>query len=100
MKIMPLGDRVLAEYLDIGDRKVGLIEIPDTAGEQTRAAKVIEVGPKVETVFEGDVVLVTIYSGVMIRSPKYGIVNENQKLFREDELLALIKDESDGRQSV
>jgi co-chaperonin GroES (HSP10) len=100
MKIVPLGDRVLAEYLDIGDRKVGLIEIPDTMGEQTRAAKIIEVGPEVETLCEGEIVLVSIYSGVMIRSPKYGIVNENQKLFREQEILALIKDEKDGDKTL
>jgi len=56
MKIKPLNDRVLVKRLP--ETHKSIIFIPDVARENSKRAEVIAVGPKVNGVQPGDVVLV------------------------------------------
>jgi len=80
-KFIPLGDRILVELDDITNRKVGLIEIPDTGKEILRSARVIAIGDTNGMFKEGDRILFHAYSGVNVQCPSLGIVDDNRLRF-------------------
>lgn len=93
MRLIPLGERILVELEDISNRKVGLIEIPDTAGEAMRCAKVIAVGNANGQFHEGDRVLFHRMSGVNMHAPALGIVDDNRLRFlMESEVIAKVEE--------
>jgi len=93
MKLIPLGDRVLVELDDITNRKVGLIEIPDTEKELLRSARVVAIGDEVKAFKEGDRILFHAYSGVNVHAPSLGIVNDNiLRFLMTSEIIARVGD--------
>jgi chaperonin GroES len=82
MKLKPLGDRVVLQYLETEEKtKTGII-LPDSAKEKPQEATVIAVGtgkghekPQVK---EGDKVIVSKYSGTEIKleDKEYTIVSQ------------------------
>lgn len=84
--IKPLGTRVLIKQVEIKEVKTdsGLV-IPQTHEPSTHKAEVITVGEDVTKVKEGNLVLVSLYTG--------DVVEHNQETFAiidEDSLLAVI----------
>jgi len=81
VNLIPLGERILVELEGIANRKVGMIEIPDTGKELLRVAKVIATGDTNGLFKAGDRVLFHAYSGVNVHAPSLGYVNDNQFRF-------------------
>jgi len=93
--LKPLGDKVIVEQLETGERTKGGIYLPDTAKEKPQEGKVIAVGvgktlengttvaPEVKA---GDRIIYSKYSGneVRVDDREYLIVNA-------DDILAIIR---------
>ncbi|MEZ4743720.1 MAG: co-chaperone GroES [Bdellovibrionota bacterium] len=95
MKIRPLQDRILVKRLEIEEKTVGGIIIPDNAKEKPMEGKVIAVGngKRLEDgthskmdVKVGDTVLFSKYSGSEVK-----IDGEECLMMREDDLLGIIE---------
>jgi chaperonin GroES len=98
MNMTPLNDRVLVKRIEQQDEVRGGIIIPDTAKEKPQEAEVVSVGPgKLDdsgnrlpmSVKTGDRVLVGKYSGTDIK-----LGDEEHTILREDEVLAIIQEET------
>jgi co-chaperonin GroES (HSP10) len=91
--LIPVGERILVELDDITNRKVGMIEIPDTEKELLRSAKVIATGDTNGLFSVGDRILFHAYSGVNVHCPSLGVVNDNEfRFLMTSEVLAKVGD--------
>ncbi len=94
VKIKPLGDRILVEYIEEDEQVRGGIIIPDSAKERPQEAKVIALGTgktgedgKKEA-FEvkvGDRVLVSKYGGTEVK-----IDGKEYTILRQDDILGVV----------
>jgi chaperonin GroES len=94
MKLKPLGDRLLVKRLEVEEKTVGGIIIPDSAKEKPLKGEIIAVGPgKLDDsgsriaigVKEGDIVLFAKYAGTEI-----SIDGVDHLVMREDDILAVV----------
>jgi len=104
MNVRPLHDRVIVRRLEKGEQQIGGIIIPDTAKEKPQQGTVIAAGNgKVKDdgkripldVKAGDRVLFGKYSGQEIK-----LDGEEYLIMKEDEMLAVIEDETDKKPAV
>jgi len=94
VKLHPIADRVLVDWIEVGNVTPGGILIPDMAKEKPSYAKVVSVGPgKREngtlispTVKEGDTVLLSKYAGTEIKVEGNLFV-----IVREEEIIAVVE---------
>lgn len=93
----PLADRVLIEAEVEETKTVGGIIIPDTVrGEETKIGKVVSVGEGIYT-NDGVKIPMTVRVGDKVMMPQVGMAqkvklnNKDYYLFREQELLMVIK---------
>ncbi|WP_421903081.1 co-chaperone GroES [Maridesulfovibrio sp.] len=95
MKLKPLADRILVRRLEVEEKTVGGIIIPDSAKEKPLKGEVIAAGPgKVDDngsrvalgVKEGDAVLFAKYAGTEI-----SIEGVDHLIMREDDILAVVE---------
>ncbi len=91
----PFGNRIYAEFEDLGERKIGKIIISTNEAEKTRIVKVLAVGSEVKNpAIKKDARLVVgIWGGVEIYCPKYGDVSGNKRIYVEGEIFGLFEDE-------
>ncbi|MCD4830088.1 MAG: co-chaperone GroES [Candidatus Cloacimonetes bacterium] len=85
MNIKPLDDRVVIKSLEVKEKQVGGIYIPDTAKEKPQIGEIIAVGTDEElqeAVKVGDNILYAKYGGteVEVEGAKYIIVSRNDIL--------------------
>lgn len=91
LKIKPVGDRILVQYVEEAEQIRGGVIIPDRAKEKPQEAKVIALGAGPKTpdgtvaAFEvkvGDTVLLGKFAGseVKLDDQKYTLVRENEIL--------------------
>ncbi len=94
VKIKPIGDHVLVEYIDEKEQIRGGIVIPDSAKEKPQEAKIVALGSGVKnkdgsvTAFEvkvGDKVLVSKYGGSEVK-----LLDKKYSLVREDDILGVL----------
>ncbi|WP_291328316.1 co-chaperone GroES [Desulfovibrio sp. UCD-KL4C] len=94
MKLKPLGDRLLVKRLEVEEKTVGGIIIPDSAKEKPLKGEIVAVGPgKLDDsgsriaigVKEGDIVLFAKYAGTEI-----SIDGVDHLVMREDDILAVV----------
>ncbi|MBI9110800.1 co-chaperone GroES [Maridesulfovibrio ferrireducens] len=94
MKLKPLGDRLLVKRLEVEERTIGGIIIPDSAKEKPLKGEVVAVGPgKLDDsgariaigVKEGEIVLFAKYAGTEI-----SIDGVDHLVMREDDILAVV----------
>ena len=90
----PFGNRIYAEYEELGDRKIGSIIITNTEAERTRIVKVLAVGPEVQNpaIKVGARLVVGIWGGVEIYAPKYGDATGTKRIFVEGEIFGLFEE--------
>ena len=95
IKIQPLGDRILVEYLEEDEQVRGGIIIPDSAKERPQEAKVVALGTGKtgddgkKAPFEvkvGDRVLVSKYGGTEVK-----LDGREYTILRQDDILGVIK---------
>ncbi|WP_320170998.1 co-chaperone GroES [Maridesulfovibrio sp.] len=95
MKLKPLNDRVLVRRLEVEEKTVGGIIIPDSAKEKPLKGEVVAAGPgKVDDdgariamgIKEGDAVLFAKYAGTEI-----SIDGVDHLIMREDDILAVVE---------
>ena len=73
MRIQPLDDRIVVKPLDLEEKKVGSIYVPETAKEKPVTGKVVAIGTDEELqeiIKEGDTVIVTVENGRMVFTRK------------------------------
>ena len=94
LKLKPMDDRVLVEYVEEESTTESGIIIPDTAKEKPQEGEVTAVGPGktgddgktiAMTVKKGDKVIYGKYSGTEVK-----LDNEDYLLMREDDILGII----------
>lgn len=94
MKLKPLADRVLVRRLEVEEKTVGGIIIPDSAKEKPLKGQIVAAGPGklddngsriVLGVKEGDAVLFAKYAGTEIN-----IEGVDHLIMREDDILAVV----------
>ena len=94
IKIKPVGDRILVQYVTEKEQVRGGVIIPDSAKEKPHEAKVIALGtgPKAKdgsvSAFEvkvGDTVLIGKFSGSEVK-----LDDQKYTLVREDDILGVI----------
>ena len=104
MNVRPLHDRIIVRRLEEGEQQIGGIIIPDTAKEKPQQGTVIAAGNgKAKDdgkripldVKAGDRVLFGKYSGQEIK-----LDGEEYLIMKEDEMLAVIEDETDKKPAV
>jgi len=104
MNVRPLHERIIVHRLEEGEQQIGRIIIPDTAKEKPQQGTVIAVGNgKVNDdgtripldVKAGDRILFGKYSGQEIK-----LDGEEYLIVKEDEVLAVIEDETDKKPAV
>jgi chaperonin GroES len=95
MNLKPLGDKIIVEVLQAGDKTKGGIILPDTAKEKPQEAKVLAVGsgkvlgngkvvaPEVKV---GDTILFGKYSGNEVK-----VDGKELLIINQDDILAVIK---------
>jgi chaperonin GroES len=96
MNLKPLGDRIVVQRQEAGEKTKGGIILPDTAKEKPQIGKVLAVGDgkilkdgKVQPlqVKKGDTVLFSSYAG-----DEFKLGNEKVLLMREEDVLAVVED--------
>jgi chaperonin GroES len=101
VNVRPLHDRIIVERIEEGEQKVGGIIIPDSAKEKPQQGKVIAAGAgKVKDdgkrvpldVKSGDRILFGKYSGQEIK-----LDGQEFLIMREDEVLAIVDTNGDGK---
>ena len=94
LKIHPVGDRILIQYLEEKEQIKGGVIIPDSAKEKPQEAKVIALGSGRKDkdgavipfeVKVGDKVLVARYGGAEVK-----LDEKKYTLVREDDILGLL----------
>ena len=101
MKVRPLHDRIIVQWIDEGEQKVGGIIIPDTAKEKPQQGKVIAAG-KGKVKDDGKVVPMDVQKGDLILFGKYGgqeikLDGEEYMIMREEEVLGVIEGTSKSK---
>jgi len=95
LKVRPLGDRVVIEVIEEGEKTVGGIVLPDTAKEKPQEGRVVAVGSgrllengqKVEPeVSVGDTVIYSKYAGTEIK-----IDDKEYLILSERDILAVVE---------
>lgn len=95
MKVIPLGDRVLAKRIEAEDVTKGGIVLPDSAKEKPKEGKVVSVGKgKIDdngkniplSVKVGDKILFTSYAGTEIK-----IEGEEHLILGQEDILAIVE---------
>lgn len=94
LKIKPVGDRILVQYVDEKEQLRGGIVIPDSAKEKPQEAKIIALGAGTKAkggaviAFEvkvGDTVLIGKFAGAEVK-----LDDRKYTLVREDDILGVI----------
>jgi chaperonin GroES len=97
MNLKPIGDRIVVQRQEAGEKTKGGIILPDTAKEKPQMGKVLAVGEgkllkdgkrQPMQVKKGDTILFTSYAG-----DEFTLDGNKVLLMREDDVLAVI-DES------
>ena len=94
MKVRPLGDKVVLQYVESEEKTESGIILPDSAKEKPQEAVVIAVGPgtckdgqkTTMQVKEGDKVILSAYGGTDVK-----IGEEEYKIVSLDEILAIVE---------
>ena len=90
MKVKPMDDRVLVEFVSEEEKTPSGIIIPDTAKEKPRMGKVVAVGTDEdlkEHIKEGDKILFAKYGGEEIEFD-----GKEYKIVQRADILAVIED--------
>ncbi len=96
MNLKPLGDRLVVERQEAGEKTKGGILLPDTAKEKPQIGKVVAVGEgrllkdgkrKELQVKKGDTILFTSYAG-----DEFKLADKKVLLMREEDVLAVLED--------
>lgn len=96
MNLKPLGDRIVVQREEAGEKTKGGIILPDTAKEKPQIGKVVAVGDgrilkdgkrHELQVKKGDKILFTSYAG-----DEFKLNNDKVLLMREEDVLAVIED--------
>ncbi|MCS6975677.1 MAG: co-chaperone GroES [Gemmatales bacterium] len=96
MNLKPLGDRIVVQRQEAGEKTKGGIILPDTAKEKPQIGKVLAVGDgkilkdgRVQPlqVKKGDTVLFSSYAG-----DEFKLGNEKVLLMREEDVLAVVEE--------
>ena len=95
-KLIPLGDRLLVERIEVEEKTAGGIVLPDTAKEKPIQGKVVAVGEGRRS-DEGKVIPLQVKKGDTILFGKYAgtevkIDGEEYLIMREDDVLAILED--------
>lgn len=85
MELQPINDRVLIKQLAAEEVTKGGIVIPELAAEKPAKGKVVAVGPLVEVVKVGDLVIYPAFTGSNVTLDD----NSEVLLIKEEELLAI-----------
>ena len=94
MNLKPLGDRIVVQRQEAGEKTKGGIILPDTAKEKPQIGKVMAVGDgkllkdgkrKELQVKKGDTILFTSYAG-----DEFKLNNDKVLLMREEDVLAVL----------
>jgi len=83
--IEPLFENVLCKRVEIEEKRVGMIIVPQSAIEKPMEAVVVSVGESVKKLKAGDAILVGRYAGAEL-----SFQNEKYLVIREDEVLGII----------
>lgn len=86
MPVRPLHDRVLLQRQEAQSQTASGLYIPDKSQEKPQNALVVAVGPKVNDVKKGDVVLLSKYTGTDVT-----VDGESMLLVKEEELLGIVE---------
>lgn len=94
-KLIPVGDRVLVQRIDVDDEQRGGIYIPDSAREKPQEARVVALGSGRRDK-DGKVVPFEVKAGDRVLLSKYGgtevtFNDAEYQLVREDDILAILK---------
>jgi chaperonin GroES len=96
MNLKPLGDRLVVQRQEAGDKTKGGTILPDTAKEKPQIGKVLAVGDgkilkdgkrQDLQVKKGDTILFSAYAG-----DEFKLDNEKVLLMREEDVLAILRD--------
>jgi chaperonin GroES len=96
MNLKPLGDRIVVQRQEAGEKTKGGIILPDTAKEKPQIGKVVAVGDgkllkdgkrKELQVKKGDTILFSAYAG-----DEFKLDNDKVLLMREEDVLAVLDD--------
>ena len=96
MNLKPLGDRIVVQRQEAGEKTKGGIILPDTAKEKPQIGKVLAVGDgkllkdgkrQELQVKKGDTILVSAYAG-----DEFKLDGEKVLLMREEDVLAVVED--------
>ncbi len=96
MNLKPIGDRVVVQRQEAGDRTKGGIILPDAAKEKPQMGKIMAVGDgkilkdgkrQALQVKKGDTILFSSYAG-----DEFKLDGEKVLLMREDDILAVVEE--------
>ncbi len=96
MNLKPLGDRIVVQRQEAGEKTKGGIILPDTAKEKPQIGKVVAVGDgkllkdgkrKELQVKKGDTILFSSYAG-----DEFKLDADKVLLMREEDVLAVLED--------
>jgi len=95
MKLKPLGDRVVVEFLEEEEKTKGGIVLPDTAKEKPQKGKVLAVGPG-RVLENGQRVALEVKEGDKVLFAKYGgteieLDGKDLMILQERDVLAVLK---------
>jgi chaperonin GroES len=86
MDVYPLNDRVVIRRAEPAAVTAGGIHIPTTSQDKTEQGTVVGIGPKVEEVTYGDLVVFGKYSGTEI-----AVNGETFLVLRVDDVVAVLR---------
>lgn len=96
MNLKPIGDRVVVQRQEAGEKTKGGIILPDAAKEKPQMGKILAVGEgkilkdgkrQALQVKKGDTILFSSYAG-----DEFKLDGEKVLLMREDDILAVVED--------
>ena len=85
VRIKPIGNRVLAKFIEEDEQVKGGILIPENAKEQPQEATIIALGNEVVDLSVGDKVLTKKFSGVEVKDE-----DATYKIYNADDIIAII----------
>ena len=94
MKIIPQGDRVYARLLPIKEETYGeqKIIIADKHSKNSRIGEVLAVGDEADNFKEGDFILVSFYTGIVLDLLSEHMVDDTYRIFSSSEIIAKVED--------
>ena len=104
MKFVPLQDRILVRRIDVDEKTVGGIIIPDTAKEKPMKGEVLAVGPGARTE-KGEVLPMEIKVGDHIVFGKWSgtevkIDGEDLVIMKESDVLGILEETKSARKAA